>query len=46
MALTSLALLGLTAAAGCANEQKPLPRTTQPTDLPSQPTPSTGTTST
>ena len=37
--LASLALLGLVAA-GCANEQEPLPRNTQPTDLPSQPTPS------
>jgi len=40
LVLTSLALLGLTVAAGCASEQEPIPRTTQPTDLPSQPTPS------
>ena len=39
LALTSLALLGLTAATGCANDQAPLPRTTQPSDLPGQPTP-------
>lgn len=40
LVLTSLALLGLTASAGCADEQAPLPRSTQPTDLPGQPTPS------
>ena len=40
LVLTSVALLGLTVASGCADEQPPLPRTTQPTDLPSQPTPS------
>ena len=41
LVLTSLALLGLTAATGCTNEQEPpMPRTTQPTDPPSQPTPS------
>ena len=38
--LTSVALLGLTVVAGCADEQPSVPRTTQPTDLPSQPTPS------
>ncbi len=45
LALTSLALLGLTAATGCTAEQEPIPRTTQPTDLPSQPTPSEPTSS-
>ncbi len=45
LVLTSLALLGLTAATGCANEQEPLPRITQPTDLPSEPTPSEPTSS-
>lgn len=40
LVLTSLALT-LGAATGCAsNTPAPLPRTTQPTDLPSQPTPS------
>ena len=40
LALTSLALT-LGAASGCAsNTAEPIPRTTQPTDLPSQPTPS------
>lgn len=38
LALTSLAVV-LGAATGCAgNEQQPIPRVTQPTDLPSQPT--------
>ena len=46
LVLTSLALLGLTAATGCASEQEPsIPRTTQPTDVPSQPTPSEPTSS-
>jgi glucose/arabinose dehydrogenase len=40
LVLTALAMT-LGAATGCAvNTQEPLPRTTQPTDLPSQPTPS------
>jgi glucose/arabinose dehydrogenase len=40
LALTALALT-MGAATGCSgNTQEPLPRTTQPTDLPSQPTPS------
>jgi glucose/arabinose dehydrogenase len=40
LALTSLALT-LGAATGCSsNTAEPVPRTTQPTDLPSQPTPS------
>lgn len=40
LVLASLAVLGLTATAGCAAEQASIPRTTQPTDQPGQPTPS------
>ena len=41
--LTSLALTLCIATAGCtSNTPAPMPRTTQPTDLPSQPTPSDG----
>ncbi len=39
-AVTSLVLVSLTAASGCANRPEPLPRKTQPAQQPSQPTPS------
>lgn len=40
LAPLGLALVSLAVVSGCANNPEPLPRKTQPTDLPSQPTPS------